>query len=145
MATPMIDFAFRKKLVAEYREREPRIRNAWPRTISPYFVDWLPIFTHIEVDAWNAIRRLGLPFYPQYPVGRRFVDFGDPVTGLAIECDGAAWHDKVRDAERDAELADLGWTVKRFTGRQCVLPEDHPDSIDAYLAALRRAHYWQDA
>lgn len=106
-----------------YRLVMDDIVSAHPRTCDPYFIDWCSVFTPIEMDAWQTIRGKGLPMYPQVPVGRFFVDFGDPVSRIAIECDGAAWHvDKDRDARRDAELDELGWTVYRVTGKECWKP-----------------------
>lgn len=92
----------------------------------PYIVDWTLIFTPIEDDAWYSIRTLGLRMFPQYPVGRFFVDFGDPWLKCAIECDGRQWHTPERDARRDAELGALGWRVLHLPGNRLVLGEDHP-------------------
>jgi very-short-patch-repair endonuclease len=76
--------------------------------------------TPIERWLWSDIRSVDAVLYPQYPVGPFFVDFGNPVAKVAIECDGAEWHkDKQKDAERDAHLAELGWTVYRITGKEC--------------------------
>lgn len=76
--------------------------------------------TPIERWLWSDIRTVGAVLYPQYPVGRFFVDFGNPVVRVAIECDGAAYHqDKEKDAKRDAELQRLGWAVYRITGKDC--------------------------
>ena len=107
-----------------------------------YPVDWTLIFTPIERMCWNAMRCLGgLPFNPQYPVDGFFVDFGDPVAQIAIECDGARWHDAGRDAQRDAVLCGIGWTVYRATGRQCNLPDDDPQSIYQMLRRIGERHY----
>jgi very-short-patch-repair endonuclease len=104
-----------------------------------YLVDW--DFTPIERDLWQSIRSLGLPFWPQYPVGRFFVDFADPLRRVALECDGKQWHDKKRDADRDAELLDLGWTVHRFPGWQCFKGEDDEDSAHRRLLNLSESYY----
>lgn len=78
-------------------------------------------FTPIEAAMWSDIRMEGAVFYPQYPVGGFFVDFGNPVAKVALECDGYAFHlDKGKDAARDARLRDLGWIVYRFPGHACV-------------------------
>ena len=122
-----------------YAEKDELIRERWPYMVDPYPVDWR--FTPIEYAAWQTIRYYGLPLYPQYPVGRFFADFADPVSLIAIECDGAAWHDKAKDALRDAETQKLGWRVYRFTGRQCYLPQDHPGSLDSWLTELASSHY----
>ena len=116
-------------------------RDAMPillreKRIDTYFVDWTKIFTPIEYDAWCCIRASGLPFYPQIPVGSRIVDFGDPFTKIAIECDGKKYHNHKKDTARDFELLDIGWTTYRITGRECVAPDyfddEDPDSMDVY-------------
>ena len=80
--------------------------------------------TPIEHAVWCEIRYHGLPFYLQYPVGRRFVDFGDPVKQIAIEVDGAAYHTPRKDAIRDAELFAHGWGVLHISGRDAFLEEN---------------------
>lgn len=76
--------------------------------------------TPIEAALWADIRAVGAVFYPQFPVGRRFVDFGNPCAKVAIECDGAQWHtDAEADAARQAEIESIGWTVYRVTGKVC--------------------------
>lgn len=94
--------------------------------VSPYssYVDWPKIFSPIEWDTWQVIRGDGrCPFYPQYPVGKYFVDFGNPYLKIAIECDGAEFHlDKEKDNKRDYELKQIGWTVYRIPGSDCRRP-----------------------
>jgi very-short-patch-repair endonuclease len=93
--------------------------------IDPYEVDWIQVFTPIEYALWHDIRGAGCVFYPQYPVGRYFVDFANPVAKVAIECDGAKWHmDKEKDAERQREIESAGWVVYRITGSDCVTDFD---------------------
>lgn len=76
--------------------------------------------TPIEDAMWCDFRGLGIVMYPQYPVGRYFVDFGNPKAKVAIECDGAAYHlDKDADKRRHQEIEGLGWRIYRFTGREC--------------------------
>ena len=82
--------------------------------------DWGSIFSPIESAIWADIRYYGLAMWPQFPVGRYFVDFGNPVAKVAIECDGKAWHqDKQRDARRQEEIEELGWEVHRIPGWMC--------------------------
>jgi hypothetical protein len=77
--------------------------------------------TPIESALWHDIRAEDLVLYPQYPVGRFFVDFGNPVWKVSIECDGMAWHrDVERDAKRQAEIERMGWKVYRAAGRLCL-------------------------
>lgn len=106
-----------------YRHAMPEIeaagRNEWG--IDPYEADWLNIFTPIEAAVWHDIRMANAVMYPQFPVSRYFVDFGNPVAKVALECDGAAFHrDKDRDRERDAALNALGWKVYRLAGWECI-------------------------
>jgi hypothetical protein len=91
--------------------------------------------TPIERALWSDIRSLDLVLYPQYPVGRFFVDSGNPVAKVAIECDGKQWHDAARDALRDSRLREMGWTVYRFPGWECVTEQDAESgkSGSAYL------------
>lgn len=82
-------------------------------------------FTPIENWLWADIRQCGAVLYPQYPVEGVFVDFANPVAKVAIECDGAAYHqDKAKDAARDKRLTDAGWTVYRISGKHCRLECD---------------------
>lgn len=108
---------------AFYRECQDDIleagRNEWG--IDPYLWSGAGIihFTPIEAWLWHDIRAVDAVLYPQYPVGRFFMDFANPAAKVAIECDGAAYHDPTKDAARDAGLIRLGWTVHRFPGWMC--------------------------
>lgn len=99
----------------------------------PYLVDWIPILTPIEYDAWDTIRNLTLPFFPQYPVYGAILDFADPKKLIAIECDGKKWHDQEKDAARDSRLAARGWTTYRITGSECRRLVDDPYALDEKL------------
>lgn len=99
--------------------------------------------TPIESALWHDIRAEGLVLHPQYPVGRFFVDFGNPVAKVAIECDGAQWHqDKEKDASRQREIEALGWRVYRITGSACfsdfVETEHHCGRISLQAGEARR-------
>lgn len=88
--------------------------------IDPYEVDWIRLFTPIELALWHDIRNADAVLYPQYPVGCYFVDFGNPVAQVAIECDGAKWHqDSDKDVARQRQIEAMGWRVYRITGRDC--------------------------
>lgn len=126
---------------ALYKTMMPEImgRNGDRYGIDPYMIDWIPHFTPIEYEAWQSIRAFGLPLYPQFPVGNVFVDFGDPVKKIALECDGKEWHDEEKDLERDNELFKAGWIVFRVTGSECKKPgieiEDFTDEFELSEAA----------
>lgn len=96
--------------------------------IDPYEVLWTEVFTPIEAAMWHELRREGLVFYPQLPVGGAFVDFGNPHHKIAIECDGKEFHlDWKRDRERDAMLLQRGWTTYRISGSECLAEVDEFD------------------
>lgn len=93
-----------------------RARYSRSRT-DPYFLDW--DFTPIEFLAWQDVRSMGLPFYPQVPVGKCFLDFGDPHFKIGVELDGKDYHDAKKDRERDENLWErYGWRIFRIPGRQ---------------------------
>lgn len=115
-----------------YKSREEQIERG--ERIDPYELGLDRFLTPIERLVWGDIRYIGLPFFMQYPVGSRFVDFGDPVQKIAIEADGAAYHEPEADAKKNAELHALGWTVYRFTGSE--IYRDKDSQILGDIAAL---------
>jgi REase_MTES_1575 len=126
MSTPDIWNAIR----AFYCEHQADImhsRSEWG--VMPYSWECTGLqMSPIESLLWSDIRCLGAVLYPQYPVAGFFLDFGNPVARVAIECDGAEFHkDREKDMRRDDRLRSLGWEVYRFTGRQC-----HEDTEDGY-------------
>src|SRR6185503_8736245 len=105
-----------RPLIFEYGNKNPK------RWVSPYGkIDWIKLFTPIEYDTWQVIRSYGrLPLYPQYPIGNYFLDFGNPVLRIGLECDGKQYHlDKDKDNYRDEKLLNEGWTIFRVTGSEC--------------------------
>lgn len=99
-----------------YIEKSPA--NEW--AVDVYEINWPLYFTPIEYALWNDIRAAGLVMYPQFPVGRFFVDFGNPVARVAIECDGRGHIGReAEDASRQAEIESMGWRVYRLTGKEC--------------------------
>jgi very-short-patch-repair endonuclease len=69
--------------------------------------------------AWAEVRYLGLPFWPQFPIGKYFADFANPIKKIVIECDGKAFHNHAQDSQRDAFMIGEGWTVYRISGADC--------------------------
>ena len=101
-------------------DRDIRRAGADEWGVSVYEADWIRLFSPIEYALWHDIRNWNAILYPQYPVGRYFVDFGNPIARVAIECDGAKWHqDGQRDAVRQRAIEDLGWSVYRISGGDC--------------------------
>jgi len=114
---------------AHYRECMPIIMSSpaddWAMDAYHWEGKQLLRMTPIEEWLWADIRNANVVMYPQLPVGRFFVDFGHPKAKVAIECDGKQWHtDKQKDADRDAVLQKMGWTVYRFPGFLCREEED---------------------
>lgn len=101
-------------------------------------VNWHEHMSPIERILWDILRTSRIPFYPQYPVAGRFVDFGNPYHKIAIEADGAQFHDEESDAQRDGELSLAGWKVYHVSGRelyrQCPdwesLHDSHEDNVE---------------
>jgi len=120
------------RIRAHYKHHEIVIARAGASDwgIDPYAWDHDAgiVLTPIESSLWTDIRSAGLVMYPQYPVGRRFVDFGNPVAKVAIECDGAAFHqDKQADEKRECEIRSLGWEIYRFPGWLCKTPDEQDE------------------
>lgn len=100
------------EIIAHHESGQKSFYNSYP-------YDWSLIFTPIERMAWEAIRRYGrIVLYPQFPVERFHLDFGNPGLKIGLELDGLAYHDPVKDFERDRELKKLGWKIYRITGRE---------------------------
>lgn len=135
-----------KRIRAAYRRHQELVdhgRASWFLD-DPYAIaDWVMIFTPIEAAAWSDIRYAGIPLWPQLPVGRFFVDFGNPVAKVALECDGAAWHqDSAKDEARDQELRNMGWRVYRASGSVCNVDFERPEDWDALTPEKRRE--WEE-
>lgn len=130
-----------------YRLALPEItaagRAAWG--IDPYEVDWLRVFTPIEESLWHDIRAAGMVMYPQFPVLGFFVDFGNPVAKVAIECDGVAFHqDKQKDHERQRAIQSAGWSIYRISGRDCKTDSDpetgEPGAAGRFIRDIAEDH-----
>jgi hypothetical protein len=130
---------------ATLKERFNTIKSAWDEVLpvyiksceenktlafDPYFYDWIRVFSPIESMAWNEIRANGIPLFPQFPACGYFLDFANPIRKIALECDGAAYHDVNKDFERDSKLIADGWTIFRVTGKECNLYIENPFSCD---------------
>lgn len=107
--------------------------------------EWPLLMTPIERVVWRHVRTMGMALWPQFPVGSKVVDFGNPVLRVALECDGREYHHWGEDDHRDAELALMGWSVFHIPGSWCVAEEDIED-IDKPEgeAADDNAWFWGD-
>ena len=94
--------------------------------------------TYTERFLWKLLRgrRLeGFKFRRQVPIGPYVVDFLCLGHRLVVEADGP-FHDPIRDAERDAWLADQGFKVLRFANGE--ITGDDPRVLNRILDALGR-------
>src|SRR5437667_10966405 len=97
-------------------QREAAARPESVRVQTPTGEVWM---SPIEVALYEATRREGLSPLPQFYIQGYYVDFAFPDVGVAVEADGAAYHEgsrQQRDRKRDWILRRAGWTVKRFHG-----------------------------
>lgn len=103
---------------------ERRLLVAW--LFSEHFSFFVPTKSAPGVVAEDAY---GIVLAQQITVARHRLDFALKRNGctarIAVECDGFRYHDAspeqaTRDRARDRELAALGWTVVRFTGKELI-------------------------
>ncbi|UYY77972.1 endonuclease domain-containing protein [Sphingomonas sp. R1] len=76
--------------------------------------------TPMEQKLWQRLRASqleGLKFRFQHVIEPAIVDFCCPSIGLVVEIDGDT-HDADADRDRDIGLAQLGYTVLRFTNHE---------------------------
>src|SRR2546425_11643860 len=108
--------AGKRNAVYRRMQREAAARPESLRVQTPSGEVWM---SPIEVALYEAMRREGLSPFPQFYIQGYYVDFAFPDVGVAVEADGAAYHEGLRqqrDRKRDWILRRAGWTVKRFHG-----------------------------
>jgi very-short-patch-repair endonuclease len=78
----------------------------------------------LETEFEELVRREGLPtpsrqWRLRHPDGTLLarVDFAYPAARLAIEIDGARYHDAAHDVDRQNDIEGIGWRVLRFAAR----------------------------
>jgi len=104
---------------AAYKHHMPKIMETLRDGYGydPYFMNFDSVMTPIEKAAWSDIRAYGINLLPQVPVLNYFIDFANPLHRIGLVMDGAKWHDKAKDAARDARLGAEGWEIIRVEGR----------------------------
>src|SRR5256886_17455504 len=112
------DLARSDRRTSVYRrmQQEAAARPESVRVQTPTGEVWM---SPIEVALYEAMRQEGLSPFPQFYIQGYYVDFAFPDVGVAVEADGAAYHEGARlqrDRKRDWILRRAGWTVKRFHG-----------------------------
>ena len=78
------------------------------------------IFTPIEDQMIKALENNGLAYKPQVRLGNYFIDLLVEIEDkkVIVECDGKAYHDPLKDQERDKSLTVEGYEIFRFTGSE---------------------------
>ncbi len=123
------DITFRDALIRLYKLLLPHLLQNYPRW-DPYPIVQNISFTPIEENVWANIRMAGLPMLPQFPEGKYFLDFADPVKKIGIEVDGRKWHqDKEKDKIRQDWLESKGWKIFRITGLATYFDRDNFENI----------------
>jgi DNA helicase-2/ATP-dependent DNA helicase PcrA len=80
------------------------------------------VFTSIEEKLLHALTAHKLFYQPQIRIGRFTVDFlvEDENKKVIVECDGKAYHDPIKDRERDKVLASEGYPICHLSGAEIV-------------------------
>ncbi len=93
--------------------------------------------TRAEAILWQGVRAkqlAGIKFRRQEPIAHFIVDFVSFEKRIIIELDGGQHaHSTLKDLERDAILAQRGFTVLRFWNNEVL---DNPEGV---LEAIREA------
>jgi hypothetical protein len=79
-------------------------------SIEPYLLDWASILNTPHLAVFNDARSIGVPLYPYYPIGNRFIHLGNPFKKIGIEIiyKGDSADDK---KERWDSFKQDGWTI----------------------------------
>ena len=90
---------------------------------SPDFVnlsEHKTIFTPIEEKLMQALNKNKLTYLPQVRISRYTVDFlvSDENKKIIVEYDGKAYHDPLKDRERDKVLLSEGYPICHFSGSE---------------------------
>jgi len=99
----------------------------------PYIIDLK--FSPIEYSMWYSLRIHSKTRYfrPEFPIGKYFADFADPIHKIVIECDGKEFHkDFKKDKIRQFEIEKMGWIVLRFNARQILSNIHDGKLLDMY-------------
>jgi very-short-patch-repair endonuclease len=93
---------WRKQLHKDHPETHPNRRLAGNRNK----------MTYPEKVAYEYLEKMGIKFEHQKKIDKFFPDF--VIDNIIIEIDGANWHNKEKDAERDKILSTYGYKVFRI-------------------------------
>lgn len=126
-----MSYTFQERL--EFREKYKKLTPG----VSPYSISKWGKMSPIEELAWQSVRFLAIPAYPEYPIGRYFVDLADIEHKIVFEIDGRKWHTvPQKDILRQSEIEGLGWTVYRFHSEDV-----RSDRFEEFLRELYYGEY----
>jgi len=87
--------------------------------------------------------------YPEYPIGRYFVDFADILKRIAVEVDSFAYHrDYEKDIKRQYVIEKMGWKLFRikspmtFLDRDDFVDEDGNVDTENYVKKSAEGFLW---
>lgn len=102
-------------------------KGPYTRGCEQYGLPWDLSFSHAEKFAWSKLHdHPSVMLYPEYPVGKYFLDFGNPALAIAVEIDGENYHNKEADFQRDIALLRQGWIVFRVPAKELFWNAEHP-------------------
>lgn len=110
------DYKERRKVLRLYYDimKESIEKNTRINTLKfPFDAHFSPI-EHRLFHLSLIVGKLNL--FPEYPVGKIYLDFAIPRFKINIECDGKEFHNDLFDKFRDSFLINNGWIVFRISG-----------------------------
>ncbi len=111
-------FKQREEIKYRYELMLPYILKNKGHYVNPYIIDWDRFLNENELTVFYSCRCSGIAFYPQYQVGKYFLDFGNPYFKVGLEVDSKTYHVHEKDVARDLELKKLGWTIYHLTSSE---------------------------
>lgn len=90
-------------------------KESYNKTLPPYILDWSKHLNEIQFNIWLQIRCIGVWLYPFYPIGNKFINFGNPYEKVGIEI---LYEDFIEEKENKIKLfEENGWKVFRISSR----------------------------
>ncbi len=115
MNNPSLIPEVRKRMTKSYKET----MLLHPEKHPNFIMAQKGFMSSLEKKMKIILDKLGVEYVPQYPIKNYFVDFAIPSLRIAIEVDGAYWHqNKKKDTKRQREIEKEGWHVLRYSEKQ---------------------------
>lgn len=114
-------------LVAPQIMKTAAEEGPYTRGCEKYGLPWAETFSHAEKFAWGKLHNHpSVVLYPEYPVDKFFLDFGNPALSIGVEIDGKNYHDADDDLARDLALLRQGWIIFRVPAKELFWDLEHP-------------------